>query len=173
MVESAFAFTMSLILTSNGLFVVIDFEFGLTQCYRMHYAKNKLYRIGFLVDFSWAAKLTSSTGSVHGLIASALGRQLIIWNTFSGTIHRILDFEESIVAAVFNEELGIWAATASRGHFVSVSGKTLAEIDLTEKVIAIAALTMDSPRRPRVAIIGTSSGSRIKPIEPICVRDCV
>jgi hypothetical protein len=93
------------------------------------------------------------------LIASALGRRLVIWNIFSGTIHRILDFEESIVAVAFDEELGIWAATASRGHFVSVNGKTLAESDLTETVTVIVLLTMDSPRRSRMAIVGTSSGS--------------
>jgi hypothetical protein len=125
----------------------------------MHYAKKKPYRTSFLVDFSWAAKLTSSISSVHGLIASALGCRLVIWNIFTGIIHRILDFKGSIVSGAFNEELGILAATASREHFVSVNGKILAEIGLMEKVTVIVLLTVNSPRRPHAAIVGTSSGS--------------
>jgi hypothetical protein len=42
---------------------------------------------------------------------------------------------------------------------MSVNWKTLAEIDSTEKVTVIVSLTMDSPRLPRVALVGTSSGS--------------
>jgi hypothetical protein len=159
MVESALVFATSLSLSSNGLFFIIDFEFGLTHCYRMHYAKNKPNGIRFLVDFSWAAKPKSSVSGVHGLIASAVGPQLVLWNIFSGTIHRVLDFEESITAVAFDEESGIWATTPSCGRFVSVNGKILAEIRLTEKVTVIASLTVDSPRRPRAAIVGTSSGS--------------
>jgi hypothetical protein len=87
MVESAFAFATSLSLTSNGLFVFIDFEFGLTQCYRMHDAKNKPYRTNFLVDFSWEAKPKSSINGVHGWITSALGYTLAICHIFGGTIH--------------------------------------------------------------------------------------
>jgi hypothetical protein len=158
-VHSAFVFAASLSLSSNGLFVIIDFEFGLTQCYRMHYAKNKPHRMSFLVDFSWEVKPRSSISGAHGLIASALGRRLVIWNIFSGTIHRMLDFEESIVAVAFDEDSGIWAATPSRAYFVSVNGTTLAEIGLTEKVTVIVSVTVESPKRPRAAIVGTTSGS--------------
>jgi hypothetical protein len=68
----------------------------------------------------------------------------------------MLDFEERIVAVAFDEELGIWPAIASRGHFVSVNGKAFTEISLTEKVIIIVCLTVDSPRRPRATIVGMS-----------------
>jgi hypothetical protein len=101
----------------------------------------------------------SSLRGAHGLIAPPLGRRVVVWNIFSGTIYRILNFEESIVAVAFDEEFGIWEATASRGHFVSGTGKTLAKISLTEKVTVIVSLAVGSPRRPRAAIVGTSSGS--------------
>jgi hypothetical protein len=103
-------------------------------------------------------KLTLLIRGGHGLIASALDRR-VIWNIFSGTIHRILHFEESIVAVAFDEELGIWATTASRRHFLSVNGKALAKISVTEKLIVIVLLPVDSPRRLQAVILGTSSGS--------------
>jgi hypothetical protein len=48
---------------------------------------------------------------------------------------------------------------SGREYFVSVDGKTLAEISLTEKVTVIVSLAGQSPRRPRVAIVGTNSRS--------------
>jgi hypothetical protein len=120
---------------------------------------NKPNRISELADFSWKSSPRSSISGVHGLIASALGEKLVIWDVINGTIHRLLTLKQKILAVAFDEEFGVWAATCEKGYFVSINGKVLGKIELREKVSVLVSLALDASKLPRAAIAGTTSGS--------------
>jgi hypothetical protein len=144
--------------TSNGLFVIVDFEFGLTGVYRLHYVDKQPRRVSKISDFSWEALPYSCASGVHALVASVIKDSLVLWTMTSGTIHRVIKLAESIVAVAFDEEVGVWVATQTHGSFVSINGNPIAETEFAESVTALAALQLHRSQVVRSAIAGTASG---------------
>jgi hypothetical protein len=139
--------------------LAIDFEFRWTRCYQLLFLDNRPNQISELADFSWNSSPRSSISGVYGLIASALGEKLIIWDVISGTIHRLLTFKQKVLAVAFDEESGVWAATSEKGYFLSINGKGLVKIELREKVSVLVSPGLGALKLPRVAVAGTTSGS--------------
>jgi hypothetical protein len=144
--------------TSNGLFVVVDFEFGLTGVYRLHYVDKQPRKVSLIVDFSWDVLPYSCASGVHALVASVVADTLVLWTMTSGMIHRVIKLGESIVAVAFDEEVGVWVATHRHGYFVSINGDIIAETEFAELVTALAALQLHRSQVVRSAIAGTVSG---------------
>ncbi|OHT16980.1 hypothetical protein TRFO_41408 [Tritrichomonas foetus] len=120
-----FTFASSIDVSENGLFMSIDFEFGLTRVWRIKYYNNMPYDIDQLSDFSWNACPTSLLSGTHFICASKLETEVILWEINTGTIHRILKFGCVVTAIAMDDEFGaVWIATSSGyGYFYSIMDK--------------------------------------------------
>jgi hypothetical protein len=159
LMDVSLAFATGISVTANRMFVTIDFEFGSTRVYRLHYRDREPKRISPMADFSWDLPPVSASSGVHAIVASVVGSKLVLWTIATGTIHRIVDVAEPILVCAVDEEVGCWVATASHGYFVSVNGEILAEDKLNETVTALAALQLPKSRTTRTAVAGTAAGA--------------
>jgi hypothetical protein len=159
LMDVALAFATGISVTANRMFVTVDFEFGATRVYRLHYRDREPKRISLMADFSWDLSPVSVSSGVHAIVASVVGSKLVLWTIAGGTIHRIVDVSEPILACAIDEEVGSWVATASHGYFVSINGEILADVELNETVTALAALQLPKSRTTRAAVVGTAAGA--------------
>jgi len=156
--DSFLVFATSLMISNNGLFIVIDYEFGLSRVYRVLYSHGTPCSLSFINDFSWKSNPSSVISGTHWICSTAVQNQLVMWEIFSGTIHHTLEFNEKIYALCFDEEYGTWVATETKGYFISINGNIISEIDLPEEVSQIEAIQLHSAQSTRAAVCGTVSG---------------
>ncbi|OHS94410.1 hypothetical protein TRFO_39396 [Tritrichomonas foetus] len=156
--DKFYAFSRSLCISKNGLFLSVDFEFGVTRIYRIFYQRELPNSIELISDFSCNSSPISTISGFHMLCATASLNQLIIWEIFSSTIHRLFTFDHKITALSMDEEYGVWVSTEDHGYFISINGEILGKIKLKEEISQIEAITLHSAVLERAAICGTTSG---------------
>jgi hypothetical protein len=156
--DSLFQFAVSLHISHNRLFLVVDFEFGMTRTYRMVYANGKPDAVCFISDFSWNDIPRSVVSGVHWIIATAAVDYLVLWEIFSGAIHRSVGTNGKIIDLAFDEEHGVWAATATEVQLYSINGELIGAAPIPHRPSRIEAIQLHSSQTPRAAILGTVSG---------------
>ena len=152
-------FAESIAISTNKMFVVVDFEFGLSRCYQIVYKAELPSELLQISEFPWKGSPVSAISGVHWLVATFVRNMLVLWDMFGGVIHRTLSFSSKITAIAFDEHYGVWVATPSQGYFVSVNGEILATRKLKEEITKIAAFQHHDVQHDRYAVCGTSSGA--------------
>jgi hypothetical protein len=155
-VSNIFASACSIALSANRAFLALDFSFGMTRVFRVHFLDRKPIKLSHVRDFSWSgqARARSAISGVHALVASARGDRLVLWDVMSGSIHRVLSAGAKILSIAFDDAAGVWAATGREALFVSVNGKVLAHREVREKVTVVAPVAGNAN-----AVCGTASGA--------------
>ncbi|KAK8890144.1 hypothetical protein M9Y10_034904 [Tritrichomonas musculus] len=157
--DKFFALSRSICVSINGIFISVDFEFGITRVYRILYQKGIPNSIVLISDFSSSMSPISVINGNKWICATASLSQLVLWNIIDGTIHRVLNFGSSKITALsMDEESGVWVATENKGYFISINGEILAQIELPEEVSQIKAISIHSSIPDRAAACGTISG---------------
>ena len=160
--DNYFAFASSINVSRNGLFLSVDFVFGLTRIWRIKYKDIYPSEIEQISDFSWSSKPTSLISGTHFICATRLETEVVIWEINGGTIHRILKFGTLITAMAMDDEFGaIWITTVNHGYYYSINGQRLAEIDFEKfdiKVTAMTAMPSNYADRDRTVICGCDDG---------------
>jgi WD40 repeat protein len=157
--DPSVSFASNISASDNGLFIVIDFEFGLTRCYRVFYARDEPTRLALVSDFTWSTRPLSGVSGSSGVIGTAVYQKVVIWELTIGTIHRIVDFTEEIRSLSVDDESGIWIVTDEKIYFVSMNGPVVAEATVHEKVTKIVSIPLRNSQPNRAAICGTESGN--------------
>lgn len=152
-------FAKAIAISENQMFIVVDFELGLSRCYQVIYKQDQPQELLQISEFAWKGSPTSTVSGVHWLVASFVRNTLVLWDMFAGVIHRTVTFDHVITAASFDEHYGVWVATVSRGYFISVNGEVLASRPLQEEITNIAPFQHHSIQENRCAVIGTVHGS--------------
>lgn len=159
-VDNFFAFSKSISVSRNGMFISVDFAFGVTHVYRVIYSKSIPQSIKFLSDFSCNISPLSVVDGTNFLCCTAIKYQLVLWDIFDGYIHTVVGFNDSgeITSISHDQDFGIWAATEKSIYYVSINGQILAQIDISEKISEIESVPMPSSIFERAAVCGTVSG---------------
>jgi hypothetical protein len=157
-VDPTFAYADGIAVSRNGLFCVVDFDFGLSQCFRIRYAAKKPCACVAVNEFSWRLRVRSVPDGVHCLVASAVDQQLVLWEMFSGGIHRIVQLDGTVIALAQDEEYGVWAATAENVYFVSMNGVMLAKTGVSKVVTNMAVMPLHRAQTAQVLVCGTADG---------------
>ena len=152
-------FAESIAISANKMFVVVDFEFGLSRCYQIVYKAELPSELLQISEFAWKGSPVSAISGVHWLVATFVRNMLVLWDMFGGVIHRTFSFGSKITAIAFDEHYGVWVATPNQGYFVSVNGEILATRKLPEEITKIGAFQHHDVQHDRYAVCGTSSGS--------------
>jgi WD40 repeat protein len=148
----------SLVVSRNNLFVVIDFEFGVSRTYRIVYSDGIPTGFRFVNDFSMKLVPRSIVSDSFWVAATASVNTLVIWEIFGGTIHRVVEFDEKITNIAFDECFGVWVATVTHIFFVSVNGDVIASSSIDQEVSALASFQMHHSHCARLAVGGSTSG---------------
>ena len=152
-------FAKAIAISENQMFIVVDFELGLSRCYQVIYKQDQPQELLQISEFAWKGSPTSTVSGVHWLVASFVRNTLVLWDMFAGVIHRTVSFDHTITAASFDEHYGVWVATLGHGYFISVNGEVLASRPLREDITKIAPFQHHSLQENRSAVIGTAHGS--------------
>lgn len=153
------AFACRMELSNNGLFVAVDYEFGLTQVYRILYENQCPKSLKMINDFGWKSSPDSVISGKHWLCATAVDSLAVFWEIFTGEIHRKRQFDTKIRAISMDEEVGVWIATKNELYFLSVNNEIISHEIIKLKVTAIQALQLHHSQAKRYAIVGTKDGS--------------
>ncbi|OHS96246.1 hypothetical protein TRFO_37602 [Tritrichomonas foetus] len=129
-IDHFFFYTKSINISSNGLFAVVDFDFGISRVYRILYTNDHPYGIQFACDFSFTKPVKSIISGSFSLVASLMTNQIILWDASNASIHRIIKLNEPIKIFNFDESDGIWIASNSRISYFSFNAELIAEISL-------------------------------------------
>jgi hypothetical protein len=156
--DSLFKCASSMAVSSDKLFLVVDFQIGITRCFRLIYFDGIPARVLFVGEFSFLIIPKSIVSGEHWLVATTANERLIVWEIFNGTIHRIVSFDSTISQIAFDESHGIWVATRSQIVFLWMNGEVIAKRSIEFDVTAIEAIQLHQAQTPRAAIIGTSDG---------------
>jgi hypothetical protein len=156
--DRLFAQAVSIAVSVNQMFVIVDFSFGCTRCFRVHYAEKEPVYVSMVSEFSSPAQTRSAVSGCHLLAATVRSDTLVLWDVCSGRIHRVLNSRTEIVAFAFDEVSGVWIATKQALEFVSVNGDKLCQIELTDEISAISAVQLPSSELTRCVIYGTVNG---------------
>jgi len=158
-VDSYLAFACSLSLSVNGMFLVVDFEFGLSRSYRILYENSLPNNISVISDFSWSGKPLSVISGIDWIVATARKDHVLLWDLFSSSVHRDLLFNENIEAVAMDEEnSSLWIVTATVAYYFSINGELLAKTSMPQHVTSLFSIPLPPTDRSRVAIIGCSNG---------------
>ena len=157
-----FAFASSIYTSDNGLFLSIDYEFGLTRVYRIVYVSDVPDSVHLLSDFSWSGLCESVLSGVHWVCATARQVHVVVWDIVTGTVLR--DFKPepftTVTAIDMDEASGVvWMATEKCGYVFNVNGHTITRIPLSQQITKIAVLRQPVSRVNRYAICGCEDGS--------------
>jgi WD40 repeat protein len=157
-IRQEFAYAHAIAVSWNGLFLTIDFEFGITKCYRIRYNQKKPFECVPISDFSWKMRVRSVPNGVHCIVASALERKLVLWELLRGNLHRVLEFESEILCIAQDEEYGVWVATEGHVYLVSINGLILAKSEITKCVVTMQAIPRHRSETARTLVCGTTTG---------------
>lgn len=168
-----FTFASSMNVSNNGLFLSIDFEFGLTRIWKIKYKWDKTAMIPNeleqLSDFSWSSKSTSLISGTHFICASKLNTEVVLWEINAGTIHRILKFATLVTAIAMDDEFNaIWIATSSHAYYYSINGQRLADVAFDTlisryqgnniKITTMSAMPLNYADNERAVVCGCEDG---------------
>ena len=162
--DNYFAFASSIRATANGVFLAIDYEFGLTRVYRIIYVDDVPDRLNLLSDFSWSGACKSVISGVHWVCATARQVHVVLWDIVTGTVLR--DFKPepftTVTAIDIDETCGdFWLATEKCGYVFNVNGYLMARIELDRRITKIAVERQPISRNSRYAICGCDDGSMV------------
>jgi hypothetical protein len=144
--------------SKNGLFLVLDFSFGLTRVLLIHYKKQLPVLVSILNDLSWISKPLSVVSGVFMIVGTAYANVLILWDAVSGRVHRRFEFARQIVLLEMDEEFGVWVVTQDEIVFAHINGEIVCRQKVEKVVTALAAVQLKGGIRDRVAIIGCETG---------------
>jgi hypothetical protein len=156
--DAMMPFATGLAIARNGLFVVVDFEFGLARTFYIQCGHQTTSAIVPLSELSVSATPKSAVSGYFWIAATAQRRKLIMWEVVSGTIHRIVDLTNDITQVVADEEAGFWVVTTGEIAFTSVHSQATYSVANSEKVSAFAVLPLPARERHRAAVAGTGDG---------------
>ncbi|OHT08123.1 hypothetical protein TRFO_23489 [Tritrichomonas foetus] len=155
-----FTFASSLDVSSNGLFLSIDFEFGLTRIWRIIYEDKHPISLRSLSDFNWSTKPASKISGMNFICASMFKNDVVLWEIMNGTVHRRLKFSTKVTSIAIDDEFGaVWVATVGIYYFITLNGQQLASMEFQNDVITVMTpiqLTFADPNR--YVICGTETG---------------
>ena len=145
---------ISISVSSDSVFFAIDFAFGLTRVYKVIFSKGIPVTANCLSEFSAGSSPKSSVSSHEWVCATASGTILVLWEIVSGTVHRVIHFEDTVSAVSFDESSSsVWAAIGSRIVLIALNGAILAETQISERVSALTRVDGETS-----AICGTDKG---------------
>jgi hypothetical protein len=144
--------------SKNGLFLVLDFSFGLTQVMLIHYKNQLPAQVSKLNDVSWISKSLSVVSGVFMIVGTAYANILVLWDAVSGRVHRRFEFACRILLLEMDEEFGVWVVTQDEIVFAHINGEVVCRQKVEKVVTALAALQLKGGVRDRVAIVGCKTG---------------
>lgn len=101
----------------------------------------------------------SSISGADWIVATARDTHVLIWEIFTGSVHRDIRFKEQIEAVAIDEENGgVWIVSETHTYYYSINGELMAKTLIHETVTAIAALQLHPADRDRTAILGCENG---------------
>ncbi|OHT16670.1 hypothetical protein TRFO_41662 [Tritrichomonas foetus] len=138
-----FAYTKSINVSGNGIFMCADFAFGMTRIYRVIYNTTNRKTVSsfeLISDFSWKYSPISQIDGIHWICATAAYDQLVLWEIYGGTIHRVINLHNKINSLSVDEEYGVWTATDTKIYFISFNGSIIAETELIQQKLSSSSL---------------------------------
>lgn len=145
--------------STNGLFILVDYKFGMSRVYRIFYKDEKPYQIHTASIFSFTNKPKSCISGTDWVVCSSVSQKLIIWNIFTSTIHRIINFSTNINYIVLDEHISsLWVFTEIKIYFYTINGTKICSKKFKEKITCAATLNLPKAEKERTTIVGTSTG---------------
>ncbi|EAY13190.1 hypothetical protein TVAG_097580 [Trichomonas vaginalis G3] len=158
-VDPLLVFSCGLSLSVNGMFLVVDFEFGLSRTYRILYTDGLPSSIQMITEFSWGGRPSSCISGVDWIVATATENHIFIWEIFSASIHCDLEFNEKIEGLGIDEENGgMYVATEHQCFYYSINGVLMCKVPFEEHVTVLCPLQLHPADRDRTCIVGCQSG---------------
>lgn len=158
-VDPFLVFACGLSLSVNGMFLVVDFEFGLSRTYRILYTEGTPSSVQMITEFSWGGRPSSCISGVDWIVATATENHVFIWEIFSASIHCDMTFNEKIEGIGIDEENGgIYVATEHQCFYYSINGVLMCKVPFEEHVTVLCPLQLHPADRDRTCIVGCQSG---------------
>jgi hypothetical protein len=154
------SFAKSISVSSNGMFLSIDYFFGLTEVFRVRYNGDAPSSISRLCDFSWNATPQSVVDGNAFICATAVENRLILWHAVTGHLVHVIDMVSNISAIDCDEEINaVWVACGTSVHVYSVRNHLIASVDIKGAVSTIKAIKRPQYLMERAAVCGCVNGS--------------
>lgn len=145
-------------ISANGLFLVVDFEFGLTRIYKINFIQSIPSDYSLVSELSWDLVPQSVISGIDFICATAVGARLVLWEFTYGSLHRYKDFDEKIQHISMDEKYGIvWIATDTKLMCFSLNMEMLAELSI-ENITCLEVVPHPSDCTERNAILGFENG---------------
>lgn len=155
-----FVYASGLAVSDNGLILIVDYEFCLSRSFRVKYEGNVPVEITSLSALSLPYKPVSDISGFDCIGATVFGRTLVLWEVFSGAIHRKVELSSKVVCVKFDENSNcIWIITVSSLVIISINGAILIEKQLKQQPSAISVFHLSNSVSVRAAIIGFINGA--------------
>jgi hypothetical protein len=149
-VSRLFVFSRSVCGSRDGMFICVDYKFGLTMAFRVLYDKGQPASICPISELSYDGRGFSRVNGHHGLIATAFDKSVVLWEIFGGTIHRIFDCGCKVTAIDCDGSF-VWIAAGSKGSVYDVNGDLVGNFSCEDNVTVICCVE-------RRAVFGTMGG---------------
>jgi hypothetical protein len=157
-----YSFARSVSVSANGLFLCIDYTFGLTEVFRVRYSGDAPDGLSRLCDFSWNANSQTVIDGKAFVCATAIQNRLVLWDSVNGRLIRMIDTHASKITTLScDENIGaVWIAFGCTIVVYSNRGQVLGKAELncgrisTLKVIKRSVSAMN-----RAAVCGCVDGS--------------
>jgi WD40 repeat protein len=160
MVDHFFAFANSISLSSNHMFLAVDYEFGMTEIHRIHYHNGDPHRITRMSEMYWNGSCKSQVDGEHWVCATAGREQVVVWDIVNGWILRVLRPFTRVTGLALDEDFGgIWITADADCFFYSLNGKLLVKLTVKTPITAIVALPLPVSEIERYALCGGSDGT--------------
>jgi hypothetical protein len=156
--DQAYVFAIAMAISRNGIFMVIDFGFGVTRVWMIRYNGKGLFGLMPLAHFGFNGKQKSVISGYFMIVATVEGRVVILWEAISGKIHRRVEFANTVTQIVADEEVGFWVVTDHEIIFLGINGEHKCRITSPTTVTSLAALQLPADLKERIAIGGAGGG---------------
>lgn len=152
-------FADAISISSNGLFIVVDFEFGLTRVYKINFRDNSPVDYTMISDFSWDSVPKSVISGCDWICATACVNRLVFWEFSTCAVHRYVDIDEKIEHISMDEEFGaVWISTDHALMMYLINGELIASLKI-DLITALEALPLPADCKERTAVLGFEDGS--------------
>jgi len=157
--DALLVYSNGISVSDNGVFLVIDFEFGLTRAYRIVYENYNPSCLNMISDFSWSSEPKSTVSGIDWICFTSIENKLVMWDIIGGIVHRFSTFEEEIRFLSLDEEFGaIWVVFGAKVILISINGDLIASSELSQKITCIKSVPIPYDSIDRYAIVGFEGG---------------
>jgi hypothetical protein len=154
-----FAFATSIAVGELGLYFVVDLETGVSIGYRIEYRDRRVVSFYSVSRCETDAPPKSAVSDTDGIVATASGLFLTLWQLESGIVHRRIRLESKITAVAFDASFhSIMAATEDQFVYLDVNGDVLLSLGLGGRVVCSMAFVSQAES---CAFAGTREGKLV------------